>query len=157
MKKFNFVILLCIVLFSTSCNKKVLYSHFEEFDQLKWQKNDKVRFEIPIYEQATNQNVFLSIRHTAHFYLNGVTFKMTKTLPSGNVEQKSIFIPIKDDKNSYMGDGNGDVYDVTVLVDSAITFTEIGEYKFDVEYQADEELIVQVYQVGVIIKSSDAE
>ena len=109
-----------------SCNSGKIYEKYYDIDRITWNRFDLKTFEVDIEDISTAYDFYVVIRHHTYFPLPSITIRFTINTPSGEMRTMKQEIILKDEEGNLLGDGMGDLWDVTHLAREAFQFNEKG-------------------------------
>jgi gliding motility-associated lipoprotein GldH len=124
----------CIFLIAFSCNKSVVYSQYERFDEDKgWAKNFQPTFTFDNTDTTQLCNVYINVRNAESYPFRNLFMFLHTTDPKGVKTTDTIECVLADEKGKWLGSGLGDLYDNSILFKKNTHFRQIGNYKFSFE------------------------
>jgi len=152
LRKTIFFVLLAFVM--TSCNKNKVFEKYHDFADNKWGKSDVVTFEVNIDKVDIEYDILIAIRHTPAYAFANVIIGLTIETPAGEKRMMQHSLIIRSADGKFLGDGLGDIYDISVPVYKNMLFKYPGKYKFTIENRMHLVEMPDLMSVGLIIKKS---
>jgi gliding motility-associated lipoprotein GldH len=122
----------CLIaaLFFASCNKNVVYTKYETFNDSQWFAKDKAVFDVEITDTQTLNNISLMVRHADTYPYNNLFLFVTTKYPDGKVLTDTMEVVLSNSKGEWMGSGAGDIFDFKVPIKKNVRFPLAGKYQF---------------------------
>ncbi len=146
-----FILVACFV-FATSCNKNVVYSKYQTLENSEWYNKNKLVFETDIANAQSLYDVSLMVRHAdAYPYSNLFVFLNTK-YPDGKTTVDTLECILSNSKGEWMGNGAGDIFDITIPLKKNMRFPLTGKYTFTFEQGMRTDPLPLIMDFGMEIK-----
>lgn len=147
-------ILLCFLFLLTACDKGVVFSKYEKFEENEWFAKNKVNFEIEITDAQSLHDVSIMVRHAdAYPYNNLFLFLYTK-YPDGKLTTDTLECILANNKGEWLGNGAGDIFDITIPLKKNVRFPLAGKYSFTFEQAMRTDPLPLIMDFGFEIKKS---
>lgn len=149
--------LLATVFFFASCNKDIVYSKYETFENSEWRSSDKAVFDVEIADTVTLNNISLMVRHADSYPYSNLIVFVTSNYPDGHVTKDTMEIVLSTKKGEWQGSGAGDIFDFKVPVKKNIRFPRAGKYQFIFEQGMRMDPLPLIMDFGFEIEKSKGE
>ena len=133
LRKTNFIGLLLLLLFFTSCDKKQLYSEYKELDG-SWKKSDTLRFTFEQKDTINPYNLFLNVRNNNDYPFNNMYLIVSLKEPGKKptIKIDTLEYQMADVDGTLLGEGFTDVKESKLWYLENYVFNRIGNYKVEV-------------------------
>jgi gliding motility-associated lipoprotein GldH len=133
LRKTNFIGLLLLFLFFTSCDKKQFYSEYKELDG-SWKKSDTLRFTFEQKDTITPYNLFLNVRNNNDYPFNNMYLIVSLKEPGKKptIKIDTLEYQMADVDGTLLGEGFTDVKESKLWYLENYVFNRIGNYKVEV-------------------------
>lgn len=139
-------VLLFAMFFILSCNKKQVYSEFEnEIESQRWAEKDVKIHTFEILEDDKNYNVFIEISHVRNTEMNEFPVDLEITKPDGSIEKEEVLVNFKNT------DCMGDICDVKFLVKENVRLNK-GKYTVKFSPKSKYGFVPNIIGVGLSIE-----
>lgn len=145
-----FFILLSVVIIS--CDSNRLFDSYTEIPNQKWNRFDKLKYEVEITDNTEAYNLFFNVRNSGKYNYSNLFVFFKSISPSGMERIDTIEVKLCDDRGKWLGKGLGDLWDTKVEVRKNIVFPEKGKYIFEVEQAMREEVLEYISDIGIRIE-----
>lgn len=152
----------CFVLIAFACNKNVVYSQYERFDEEKgWAKNFQPAFTFDNKDTSQLYDVYINVRNAESYPFRNLFMFLHTTDPRGVKTTDTIECILADEKGKWLGSGLGDLYDNSIIFKKNTHFKHSGNYKFSFEQAmryGDKNVIDPlplIMDVGITIEKAD--
>jgi len=110
LRKTNFIGLLLLFLFFTSCDKKQFYSEYKELDG-SWKKSDTLRFTFEQKDTINPYNLFLNVRNNNDYPFNNMYLIVSLKEPGKKptIKIDTLEYQMADVDGTLLGEGFTDV------------------------------------------------
>ncbi len=155
-KKVNrMYIILFVVFILSSCESINTYQKYESIPHYSWQSDYKLNFPVEIKDTAVRYNIYINTRHSdAYPYMNLWLFVST-TLPDGSTLKKRVEIPLANSEGKWFGEGTGDVWDASYLIQQNTFFDKAGKYIFTLEQNMRQDPLPGIMAMAVRIEKTE--
>jgi gliding motility-associated lipoprotein GldH len=133
LRKTNFIGLLLLFLFFTSCDKKQFYSEYKELDG-SWKKSDTLRFTFEQKDTINPYNLFLNVRNNNDYPFNNMYLIVSLKEPGKKptIKIDTLEYQMADLDGTLLGEGFTDVKESKLWYLENYVFNRIGNYKVEV-------------------------
>lgn len=146
----HFLIILVVML--TSCSQRKIYEKYYDNDRITWSRFDVKTFSLDIKDINASYDFYIAIRHHTDVPFKYITTKMTIYTPSGEMRMLEQKIMLRDDNGDPLGDGMGDLWDITYPARKDLKFTERGMCRVEISSTMSQADLPGIMQVGLIVK-----
>jgi hypothetical protein len=80
--------------------------------------------------------------------------RITETRPNGDVVKRDDVISIRDDLGKFVGKADGDIVDITYVLEANRKFDTWGKYQFSIEHTMPRDTVHLAMEVGMILKKT---
>ena len=154
MKQLQRALFIVVLLVASSCNKNTVFEKHHDFDKNTWAKTDIVTFEANIENVDQEYDILVAIRHTPSYAFANVIIGFTIETPAGEKRMMQHSLLIRSTDGKFLGEGLGDIYDISVPVYKKMLFKYPGKYKFTIENRMNLVEMPDLMSIGLIIKKS---
>jgi gliding motility-associated lipoprotein GldH len=133
LRKTNFIGLLLLLLFFTSCDKKQFFSEYKELDG-SWKKSDTLRFTFEQKDTINPYNLFLNVRNNNDYPFNNMYLIVSLKEPGKKptIKIDTLEYQMADVDGTLLGEGFTDVKESKLWYLENYVFNRIGNYKVEV-------------------------
>jgi gliding motility-associated lipoprotein GldH len=143
------------ILFFSSCKNSV-YSEYKSIPEKEgWRQANKITFEVDIKDTESRHNVFVNIRQADGYPFKNLFLFLTTEYPGGKKKTDTLECILADDRNRWIGEGAGDLWDNTILFKQNVVFPVQGKYKFTFEQAMRVDPLPMIMDVGLSIEKAD--
>ncbi|MBP8041534.1 MAG: gliding motility lipoprotein GldH [Bacteroidales bacterium] len=153
MGKQKYIILL-LLLGLMSCSHNKIYEKYIKIENRNWKRDQIIKFEVPVEDTVSLYNVTLAIRHTSYYTYANIRVNMMINYPTGDMRVKDYNILVRNTDGSFLGDGVGDLWDVTHPALEGVSFPFKGIYVFEVQNVMPLMATPDIMDVGLIVRKS---
>lgn len=146
--------LFALLLLLTACNSGKIYEKYIDNDRITWNRFDVKTFRVDIKDISAKYAFYVAIRHVTDIPFRYITISFTITTPSGETRSLEQKIPLKDKDDKLLGNGMGDLWDITHLVRDNFEFTEPGTCTVEISSTMPQANLPGIMQVGLIVKKT---
>jgi gliding motility-associated lipoprotein GldH len=154
-RKFGNVIfpaLVILSLFCASCNKNVVYSKYITFDNNEWYVKNKANFEVEITDLESFHDVSVMVRHADSYPYNNLFLFLDTKYPDGKTRRDTLECILANSKGEWLGNGAGDIFDITIPLKKNVRFPMKGKYEFSFEQAMRTDPLPLIMDLGFEIK-----
>ena len=143
-----------LALFLSSCNKNIVYSKYQTFEDEQWYAKDKAVFDLDINDTQTLNNISLMVRHADTYPYNNLFLFVTTKYPDGKVLTDTMEVILANNKGEWLGSGVGDIFDFKVPIKKNVRFPLGGKYQFVFEQAMRVDPLPMIMDFGFEIEKS---
>jgi gliding motility-associated lipoprotein GldH len=153
MKKLILPLVLLSLVF-TSCDKAKVYEKYLDNERITWNRFDVKTFQVPIEDASSTYDFYVVIRHADAFPLDFLHMKFIINTPSGESRTIDQKVMLKNKDGKWLGDGMGDLWDVTYLFRNDLKITEPGTCTVEISSAMSQADLPGIMQVGLIVRKT---
>ena len=129
---FFFAFLLTAVLL-ISCDRGMVYDHFETMERGTWGWMDSREFKVDIEDTVSLHNIYLQVRHTTEYPMSNLYMFIYVKSPSGEMLKDTVNIQLAEPDGKWIGKGPGHLRELRLLYRKQTRFGEKGIYTFTLQ------------------------
>ena len=138
-----------------ACDSGRVYKKYTGIPEYVWNRDNVVVFRPEIKDDTSTYNVILTVRHSTMYPYRNILVNVEQISPSGESENKEFNVFLRDDNNSFLGEGAGDIWDYEEIIEKNKIFNEPGEYTFKVRHLMTEDQVPFMMEIGLIIENAE--
>ncbi|MBC7864242.1 MAG: gliding motility lipoprotein GldH [Bacteroidia bacterium] len=144
------------VIFISSCGKKSVFSEYKSIDAEKgWAKDNRISFDVNIDDTISRYNVYVNVRQGDVYQFRNLFVFLVTEYPDGRKVKDTLECLLADDKNQWMGEGAGDLWDNTIPFKGNAKFPVKGKYKFTYEQAMRVDPLPMIKDMGLTIDKAE--
>ena len=147
-------VLLFTVLLLGSCGNNVVYSKYENFENNEWFTKNKVSFDVEMTDANSLHDISVMVRHADAYPYSNLFLFLTTKYPDGKVTLDTLECILSNPKGEWMGNGAGDIFDITIPLKQSTRFPLAGKYSFTFEQAMRTDPLPLIMDFGFEIKKS---
>ena len=147
-----FVPLLLTAMFS--CNSDKVFEQHKKIDNHTWNRFKSVKFNVNIKESG-NFDILVAIRHANYYQYKNVNIDFAMYAPLGEERIKPLKLMLRGEDNKFLGDGSGDIWDISIPVFENINLADTGVYRFEIDNVMPIYELPGIMEVGLIIEPAE--
>ena len=147
-------LLLFIVLLLSSCRNNVVFSKYENFENNEWFAKNKVTFDLEMTDPNSFHDISVMVRHADAYPYSNLYLFLTTKYPDGKVTLDTLECILANQKGEWMGNGAGDIFDITIPLKQSTRFPLAGKYSFTFEQAMRTDPLPLIMDFGFEIKKS---
>jgi len=148
--------LVLVLLLLSSCSKDVVFSQYHTFENKEWFAKDKVTFDMEMKDLNSLNDISVMIRHADSYPYSNLYLFLTTKYPDGKVTTDTLECILANGKGEWMGDGAGDIFDITIPLKRNTRFPLAGKYSFTFEQAMRTDPLPMIMDFGFEVKKSKA-
>ena len=116
-----------------SCDSNRVYDDYQSVNDNVWLKTNIVKFEVPIEDTISKNNMFLKVRNNKDYEFSNL-FLITKIdFPDGFQIVDTLEYEMTDKAGNFLGSGYTDIKENKLFYKENVQFTQKGIYLLEVE------------------------
>jgi gliding motility-associated lipoprotein GldH len=148
------LLLLIINVFFSSCSNNVVYSKYQSFENNEWYAKNKAVFDVEMTDPNSFHDISVMVRHADAYPYSNLYLFLTTTYPDGKVTLDTLECILANQKGEWMGNGAGDIFDITIPLKQSTRFPLAGKYNFAFEQAMRTDPLPLIMDFGFEIKKS---
>jgi gliding motility-associated lipoprotein GldH len=148
--------LFILAVFLSSCNKNVVYSKYITFDNNEWYAKNKATFDMEIVDSQSLHDVNLMVRHADSYPYSNLYLFLTTKYPDGKTTVDTLECILANTKGEWLGNGAGDIFDLTIPLKKNVRFPLTGKYEFSFEQAMRTDPLPLIMDLGMEVKKVSA-
>ncbi len=140
----------------SGCDKNKVFHEVKKFEDFKWEKSEKINFDVLIEDIDVQYNLFINLRYIQGFPYKYLHLNISITDPNGKIKTNEVTIEIISDNKEYIGDGAGSYWDLNYPIPE-YSFNIKGKYKISIEHAMEENILNWTNELGLSLFKKDLE
>jgi gliding motility-associated lipoprotein GldH len=124
---------LLTILLTFSCDRRMVYDHFETMDNGTWGWRDAREFKVEVSDTLSLHNIYLQVRHTVEYPMSNLYMFVYVKSPAGQLLKDTVNIQLAEPDGKWIGKGSGHLRELSLLYRKQTRFGEKGTYTFTLE------------------------
>lgn len=156
----NYFLILILTIFCCSCDSTRIFEENKTIENNIWSSEYLPNFQVEITDTSTVMNVFINIRHNAHYPFSNL-WLFVKTIDSeGHLQLDTLECMLAAKDGKWLGSGLGNIWDIQIPL-KKVVFKRSGEYEFQLEQamrygaKARIEELTDIMSVGLRIEKNE--
>lgn len=135
-----------------SCDKSEVYSKFDEgFPENRWEKQDAKTYDFAIDDDSKLYNITFRFSHIFDYQFASVPIHFTIVNPSGEQEERTIDLQIKDANGKDLAECSVDYCDLNYKLEENVKLSK-GNYKVMVSQAFEGPYLPNIIGVGLKVE-----
>lgn len=154
--KFKIPSLAVIVLFfSISCDSQKLYESNVEIPDGIWEVGNVAQFKFSVEETKIPYNLKVNVRNTHFFGSQNLWVFIKTSSPTNKIQYDTLNCTLADEKGKWLGDGMGDIWDISCPYKQNIGFPEKGEYTVEIKHGMRTKRLPMILEIGLRVEKAE--
>ena len=132
MKLKSSILLLLIVVFFCSCDKKRVFDEYKSVGE-SWKKDSIVGFDFNQIDTLKPFNLFVNIRNNDNYQFNNLFLIVAMQQPDGLVRKDTLQYEMANPDGTLMGEGFSDIKENKLFYKEKMRFAKAGNYKIRIQ------------------------
>ena len=138
-----------------SCDESIVFKDYQDLsDNLEWRRDDVKSFSFEIVENLNPYEQVLTFRHATGYPYRNISLRITETRPNGDVVKRDDVISVRNDNGEFVGKADGDIVDITYVLDANRKFEEWGKYQYTIEHTMPRDTVHLAMEIGMILRKT---
>lgn len=116
-----------------SCDRDMVYDHFETMEEGTWSWRDSREFLVEVTDTIALHDIFLQVRHTVEYPMSNLYMFVYVKSPGGQMLKDTVNIMLAEPDGKWVGKGSGHLRELGLLYRRQTRFGEKGTYSFILE------------------------
>ncbi len=145
------------VLLFASCDSNKLYESNVEIPKGSWDIDHVAQFKFAIEDTQIPYNLKVNVRNTEFYMSQNLWIFIKTTSPSNKVQYDTLNCILANDKGEWLGEGMGDIWDLTVPYKQSIGFPEKGQYTVEIKQGMRMQKVPMIMEIGLRVEKAEIE
>ncbi|MCH8903359.1 MAG: gliding motility lipoprotein GldH [Bacteroidetes bacterium] len=154
MNRLLIISLIFLVYSLESCDTNRVFEKNTKIKDYVWMHDQKITFEVEITDTATLYNIYINVRHTGSYPMQNLWVKIETIFPTGKALSQELSLPLAEKTGKWLGDGLGDIWDRSIMIQENAYFDETGLYTFNIEQNTRRTQLWGVMDIGLRIEKA---
>ena len=152
--KVLYTLLLFTILLFSSCGNNVVFSKYQNFEDNNWFAKNKASFDVEMTDINSLHDISVMVRHADAYPYSNLYLFLTTTYPDGKVMKDTLECILASNKGEWVGNGAGDIFDITIPLKQSTRFPLAGKYTFSFEQAMRTDPLPLIMDFGFEVKKS---
>jgi len=153
MNKIFFILLFASSMF-ISCDKNRVYEKNKEIKDYIWDSKNKASFTFEIADTTKLYNIYINVRHADFYQFSNIWLITYTTFPDGNKIEKRVEIPLANEEGKWRGEGMGDIWDCSYLIQQGAHYSIPGKYIIELEQNMRKDPLPAIMAIGIRVDNT---
>jgi len=146
--------LIALLVISSGCSRKVLYSKSERLPAEGWSMHQDLIFTVPVSDTLQSWDLYLQVRNGARYEWSNLWLFVETHAPTGTWIRDTLEFRLADERGKWLGRGIGDRFTVEFPFKRHVVFPHSGTYRFMVSQGMRDTLLEHIADIGLRIEKS---
>jgi len=153
---FQFSLLLMLIVFLISCDKKAVVEDYQSLRHAEWNQDTALVFDINIPDPKKLYDLSFTVRNEGNYAYSNLWIFVTITPPSGKDLVDTVELTLSKPSGEWLGSGLGDLYDRKYPYKKTIFFPEIGKYTISVKQgmRTKSGILAGIHDFGIVLEKA---
>lgn len=150
---FRLFALLCLVVFSSGCDKNVVYKAHEDIEDGLWYIKNKPEFKVEITDTLASYNLYYLVRNAVQYPYYNLYLTRKTTTPGGQTSSslEEVFLSNQITGKPF-GKGLGDLFDHKIAFKKHYQFPRSGTYTYTLTQSMRQNPLPFIISVGISVE-----
>lgn len=144
-------LVLLMVFLACSCDREMVYDHYQHLDNGSWRWQDAREFKVDMEDTLSLHNIYIQVRHTVEYPMSNLYMFVHVKGPTGQMLRDTVNLVLAQPDGKWNGRGSGRLRELSLLYRRQTRFSIPGTYTFTLE-QAMRNPDLPVTDVGLRIE-----
>lgn len=150
-----FLILCCLSLIFSSCDRTRVYEQNTLIEKNTWPQKVKYQFDVPISDSAQAYDLYVNVRNSGKYQYSNLFLFVTMSFPDGSKTRDTLECTLADPSGKWLGDGLGDLHDNQKLFKEKLRFPHTGNYHFQIEQAMRIDPLQGITDIGLRVEKAN--
>jgi len=127
------LLLLCILVFITSCNSNVVFDNYQSLSNNQWHKDSIINFKFNPVDTISRNNLFINLRNNNNYDYSNLFLIVDINFPNNTSIVDTLEYEMTDTQGKFLGEGLTDLKDNVLEYKANVIFPLTGEYNINVQ------------------------
>jgi gliding motility-associated lipoprotein GldH len=150
----NIFFLIAATFVFASCDRNRIFEKNKEIKDYLWDSKQKAAFTFEIADTTKLYNIYVNVRHADFYEFSNMWLIRSTTFPDGKKIEKRIEIPLASGEGKWYGEGMGDIWDCSSMIEEGIYFNQQGKYTIEFEQNMRKDPLPGIMAIGVRVENT---
>jgi gliding motility-associated lipoprotein GldH len=136
------------ILLLTACSKEEIFSEFRSFPNAEWDKQEAIRFDVPVHDVSTSYNVLLELRNNNNYPFRNIWLFIDYKTPSGSMRSDTLTTDLADIYGKWYGTGMS-LYSCSFPYQLHVQYPDTGIYVYTIRQGMRESVLKGISDIGL--------
>ncbi|MCQ2295618.1 MAG: gliding motility lipoprotein GldH [Bacteroidales bacterium] len=146
------IIAACTCMTLISCNKNVFYASEQDVDELGWNLNQYLKYDVDVEDTLQMYDFYIDLRNSTSYDKANTFLFIHTTFPDGSIAHDTLECPLADPQGSWYGRRTGRYIDSRFVFRRHVIFPRTGHYHFEIGHGMRDTNVVGLRSVGLRIE-----
>jgi gliding motility-associated lipoprotein GldH len=129
----SLAILFVLFFLISSCETNNAFEKNLDIPGYKWKGDYKLQFPVTIKDTSVPYNIYINTRHADYYPYMNIWYMVSIVFPDGKIQSQRQEIPLANPDGAWLGEGMGDIWDRSYMIQQGAHFSKPGTYTFQLE------------------------
>ncbi|HEY4787376.1 MAG TPA: gliding motility lipoprotein GldH [Bacteroidales bacterium] len=136
------------------CNFDSIYEKSEDIPKEEWNKNEVIKFEIPVTDTIHGYRIFVNVRNSNEYPYSNLFLFLTTYSPQGKSVKDTLEMTLADDRGKWLGSGFGGIWssETALRNNTVIRFPSSGIYRIEVVQAMRDDVLRGIKDIGIKVE-----
>jgi gliding motility-associated lipoprotein GldH len=135
-----------------ACSEEETFSEFRSFPNAEWDKQEAIRFEVPIHDISTPYNVLLELRNNNNYPFRNIWLFIDYKTPSGSMRSDTLTTDLADIYGKWYGTGMS-LYSYSFPYQVNVQYADTGIYVYTIRQGMRENVLKGISDIGLTVSN----
>ena len=150
-----FLISLIICLFSCR-NHDTIFEKRVVFKNNSWNRFEILKFNVQVEDTIPEYDIYCTVRHASFYPYSNLLINFSLSMPNSEERVQEHNLKLRAKNGTFLGNGMGDIWDISIPLMTHFTFPHAGDFHFEVENLMTKYETEGIMEFGLIIIRSDS-
>lgn len=156
-KSFKLILFLCFFTAMVSCqHKDVIFEKRVTFKNNSWNRFNILKYDFQVSDTLTEYDIYLDVRHASFYPYENLLINFAIMSPSTEERVRSHDLKLRDKTGNFLGEGTGDIWDISFPLMTRFVFIHSGTYHIGIENLMTKYETEGVMDVNLVVQRSDS-
>ena len=146
----KYILLPLLLLLLIACKKDEIFSEFRSFPNAEWDKQQALRFEVPVHDISVPYNVNIELRHNNRYPFCNIWLFVEYQTPSGSTRADTLHTYLADAYGKWYGKGIS-LYTCSFPYQEHVQYPDTGTYVYTIRQGMRADVLQGVSDIGLCI------
>lgn len=141
---------IALLLILPACSQNEIFSEFRSFPKAEWDKQEAIRFEVPIHDTESTYDVLIELRNNNHYPFRNIWLFIDYKTPGGSMRSDTLCTDLADVYGKWYGNGLS-LYAYSFPYQVQVQYPDTGTYVYTIRQGMRENVLKGISDIGLRI------
>jgi gliding motility-associated lipoprotein GldH len=135
-----------------SCGDKTVFDESTVLNASGWNKDSAAVFTVPVEDVNGQYRLLINVRNSGDYKSQNLWLFISYQRPDKSIKKDTVECYLADNRGRWLGSGFGSLYEMPILYQAKMKFTQAGKYRFAIKHGMRDSLLTGINDIGLEVQ-----